>query len=251
MEVHHHPNLHHEKKKFREYFLEFLMIFLAVSMGFIAENMREGISDRAKEKEYIKNFIVDLKHDTASLREYINLNHTQIKGIDSILTLARQNISTPSNRQLFYTLNIRYMFIVYFFKNDDVTLSQLRNAGGYRLLQKDSVADKIAAYDQENIKIYDQEKAYDKSMFDAMGIVLQLIDMTVYHDTAYFKRGIPTGKELPPILNDPQKTMEFFNKAYFARQIIRTYTDYYLSEHIESSKELIAFLQKTYHLENE
>ena len=43
MEVHHHPDLHHEKKKWKEYFLEFLMIFLAVTLGFIAENIRESI----------------------------------------------------------------------------------------------------------------------------------------------------------------------------------------------------------------
>ena len=40
MEVHHHPNV--EKKNFKEYFLEFLMIFLAVTLGFFAENIREN-----------------------------------------------------------------------------------------------------------------------------------------------------------------------------------------------------------------
>ena len=44
MEVHHHPDLRHEKKNFREYILEFVMIFLAVTMGFFAENIRENIS---------------------------------------------------------------------------------------------------------------------------------------------------------------------------------------------------------------
>ena len=39
MEVHHHP--HVAKKNFKEYFLEFLMIFLAVTPGFVAENIRE------------------------------------------------------------------------------------------------------------------------------------------------------------------------------------------------------------------
>jgi hypothetical protein len=34
MEVHHHP--HVEKKGFKEYSLEFLMIFLSVTVGFIA-----------------------------------------------------------------------------------------------------------------------------------------------------------------------------------------------------------------------
>ena len=45
MEVHHHPDLHHNKKKGKEYFLEFLMIFLAVCMGFIAENVREHFTE--------------------------------------------------------------------------------------------------------------------------------------------------------------------------------------------------------------
>jgi hypothetical protein len=38
MEVHHYPQ--GEKKYFKDYFLEFLMIFLAVTLGFIAENIR-------------------------------------------------------------------------------------------------------------------------------------------------------------------------------------------------------------------
>jgi hypothetical protein len=37
MDVHHHPDLHHKKKNFKEYFLAFIMIFLAVTIGFIAE----------------------------------------------------------------------------------------------------------------------------------------------------------------------------------------------------------------------
>jgi hypothetical protein len=31
------------------------MIFLAVTLGFIAENVRENLSDSSKEKEYIIN----------------------------------------------------------------------------------------------------------------------------------------------------------------------------------------------------
>src|SRR5215471_21784226 len=51
MEVHHHP--HVEKKNFKEYFLEFVMIFLAVTLGFFAENIREHFVDKAHEQEYI------------------------------------------------------------------------------------------------------------------------------------------------------------------------------------------------------
>jgi len=43
MEMHHHPDLHRKKKNWKEYFLEFLMIFLAVTLGFFAETMRGWI----------------------------------------------------------------------------------------------------------------------------------------------------------------------------------------------------------------
>ena len=45
MEVQKHPRHVTRKKKSGEYFLEFLMIFLAVFLGFIAENIREHVVD--------------------------------------------------------------------------------------------------------------------------------------------------------------------------------------------------------------
>jgi hypothetical protein len=45
MEVHHHPDLNHAKKNWKGYFLEFLMIFLAVPLGFFAETIREHITE--------------------------------------------------------------------------------------------------------------------------------------------------------------------------------------------------------------
>src|SRR5579862_1592666 len=67
MEVHHHSDVHHKRKKFKEYFLEFLMIFLAVTMGFFAEQLRENFSQRSEEKEYIHSLYEDLSGDEVSL----------------------------------------------------------------------------------------------------------------------------------------------------------------------------------------
>jgi len=56
MEVRHHP--HVEKKNFKEYFLEFIMILLGVTLGFIAENIHEHYTKKANAREY--------KHDLIS-----------------------------------------------------------------------------------------------------------------------------------------------------------------------------------------
>jgi len=61
MEVHHHPDLHHKRKKAKEYFLEFFMIFLAVTLGFFAESLRESISDSNKEHEYMQSLLNDMR----------------------------------------------------------------------------------------------------------------------------------------------------------------------------------------------
>ena len=85
MEVHHHP--HVEKKGFKEYFLEFVMIFLAVTLGFIAENIREGITNRKKEKQYMVLLGQDLKKDTAALHYSIRRLNRDFSSEDSMISL--------------------------------------------------------------------------------------------------------------------------------------------------------------------
>ena len=55
MEIHHHP--HVEKKNFKEYLLEGLMIFLAVSMGFTAESIRERLVEKERDRFHDKKIL--------------------------------------------------------------------------------------------------------------------------------------------------------------------------------------------------
>src|ERR1700729_964926 len=82
MEVHHHP--HVEKKNFKEYFLEFLMIFLAVTMGFFAENIREYFSNNERVAQLSRQMVQELKNDTATLDYLIDFEAGQRKKADSI-----------------------------------------------------------------------------------------------------------------------------------------------------------------------
>jgi hypothetical protein len=65
MEVHHHPQTSHQPKPWKEYLLEGLMIFVAVTLGFFAENLREKISDSHRENEFAKALFAELKDDSA------------------------------------------------------------------------------------------------------------------------------------------------------------------------------------------
>ena len=89
MEVHHHPNV--EKKNFKEYFLEFLMIFLAVTMGFFAESLRENISRHEKEKQLMIMLVEDLKNDMQKLDSSIQKNTLKISSLDTLRKLIYQS----------------------------------------------------------------------------------------------------------------------------------------------------------------
>ena len=142
MEVHHHP--HVEKKNFKEYFLEFLMIFLAVTMGFFAENIREHISDKSKEKEYLSSMISELKYDTTKYNEtlkkifYIRplldslYKNVQNAGHFNFVLLGKWN--TPINET-----RLSYLPTM-------PTIQQLTSSGNLRLIQSKAVLDKILQY---------------------------------------------------------------------------------------------------------
>ena len=74
MEIHNHS--HTARKKWNHYFWEFLMLFLAVTLGFFVENQREHYIEHKREKAYIRSLIRDLKQDTANERIYLDKEST-------------------------------------------------------------------------------------------------------------------------------------------------------------------------------
>src|SRR3954469_1707223 len=84
MEVHHQPDQIHKKKRWKEYFLEFLMIFLAVTLGFLAENLREHISEQKRAEVFAQSLNADFKADTSSLHQLIFYTSEKIRMIDSL-----------------------------------------------------------------------------------------------------------------------------------------------------------------------
>lgn len=144
MEVHHHPDLHHKPKKWKEYFLEFLMIFLAVTMGFIAENIREHFVLKKHEKEYMVSLVRDLNNDIAGLTESEATVTRYVNRAYSILYLFKNANFKNTSSDIYYfgrTLGLRNLW-----RSNDGTIQQLTYSGGLRLIENKSVIDSIQDY---------------------------------------------------------------------------------------------------------
>src|SRR5215470_11318945 len=103
MEVHHHS--HTDKKKWTHYLWEFLMLFLAVFCGFLAENQREHMVESRREKQYMRSMIADLKADTAEINRQILLLNNFLNPVlkRSIELLYSENFSDSTIREMYDT----------------------------------------------------------------------------------------------------------------------------------------------------
>jgi hypothetical protein len=98
MEVHHHPEV--EKKGFKEYILEGLMIFLAVTMGFFAESIRENITNGEHVKQLSAQLVQDLKNDTVALHEIDSAEFLILKKTDTLINLLKQPMAKADIKRI-------------------------------------------------------------------------------------------------------------------------------------------------------
>jgi len=180
MEVHHHPDLHHKKKKLKEYILECLMIFVAVSLGFFAETIRENISEKHREKNYIVGLINNLQSDTSNLKGLISRNDSELKGIDTLMKISKNNFPNVSVQDSIFFYAMEYTFTLHIFQFNDLTLVQLRNAGGYSLIKTGKIADSIALYESKNENIKIQERFFTDSYLQTTATFKQIFDFTLF-----------------------------------------------------------------------
>ena len=147
MEVHHHahPAPGH-KKKWSHYFWEFLMLFLAVFAGFLAENQREHYVEHQREKQYIRSMIEDLQTDTLNLDEVITGLMRKSSRLDSVIRGYDEGTAKyDSVWAKVFLRSYRMGYPDYF--STDRTMQQLKNAGGLRLIRNEVAAKGIISYD--------------------------------------------------------------------------------------------------------
>ncbi len=147
MEVHKHPHHVTHKKKWTEYLLEFFMLFFAVFLGFVAENWREHIVERNREKQYMESLVKDLALDTLELSKGNKFRMQKIGALDSTINILAAH-NNPLVSLMVYNLTNKFYGSRSFFQNSG-TLDQLKNSGGLRLINNRKIVDSIEAYDQQ------------------------------------------------------------------------------------------------------
>src|ERR1051325_8627581 len=120
------------------------MLFLAVFLGFLAENLRENSVEKHRAKEYMRTLVEDLKADTANIQSTFNLATLMSQKLDSLVALVNKGIGNNDMATL-YRLHYESGRIVQV-DFEDRTSSQLKNSGSLRMVKDPKIADAIRSY---------------------------------------------------------------------------------------------------------
>jgi len=247
MEVHAHT--HTERKKWTHYLWEFLMLFFAVTLGFLVENQREHYIEHNREKQFISTMVEDLKSDTAQLSETIAYKKSKEKMLDSlIIYLSRADHQKYGNDIYYYARNVTRP---QYFSPNDRTIQQLKNSGALRLIRKLSISDSIMYYDQQLRYLFtlnEDERSIRDNFRDLIGSVF---DGKVFYtqidsvDFANYNR--PAGNPAL-ILQDAISINKVISSAQYLKTVIRGVR--VRQERIKNAAgQLLLFLQKEYRLQ--
>ncbi|HEY4324769.1 MAG TPA: hypothetical protein VGN20_12310 [Mucilaginibacter sp.] len=246
MEVHHHPEV--EKKGLKEYILEGLMIFLAVTMGFFAETIREHISEKAKGLEYIKSFAQDLRRDTANFSRLIAYDQTKAAALNSLASCSDAIKKKPGNAScLVPIIKVSLSNRNVSFTNG--TMQQLKNAGGFRLLNETD-KDSIMAYDYaQNAYLDFQATIFQESQDNLRNTFQRLWN---FDADAMLSLNPPQKVGKTPLLfsNDKALTNQFFNNLFFYNRVNNAQMST-LNKTKEHAVRLIRYFENKYDLKNE
>ena len=242
MEAHHHPgppNGH--KKKFVDFIKEGLMIFLAVFMGFLAENIREHLSDSKKEKQYVNSLLKDLKQDSAKLSDVIHGNVLLSKGQDSLITLLSDSVAVPGFTDKAYRLFFKYATSMQVFNSTDRTITQMISSGNLRLIENQPVADSISNY-YDKIKDVGTQTSLNNVAAD---------DCFQYAQNIFiFQYGLkPKSIHKKLITTDSGILTKYVNKLTEMRISEQYYAQADLKDLYKNCVNLIRFLRKEYELD--
>ena len=251
MEVHAHS--HTPRKKWTHYFWEFLMLFLAVFCGFLAENKREHIVEHKRAKVYAANLYEELKMDTASFRIIIDRNNDIIGKLDSFCLFGteKERYSVTNGMLYYYS---QFTTSVEFFASNNITIEQLKGSGNLRTMP-DEIAQKISSYSKK-LSTLENEYQLSRTEFEKIEtLFFKIFDgyttsrlltgpnsSTIISRDSVFKLNLP-------LINDDLKLMkEFIGWLKFESSIYNSQNSNFHLPLKQTAIELIELLKKEYHL---
>jgi hypothetical protein len=262
MEIHAHHLHKVPSHGWKHYLFEFLMLFLAVFCGFIAENQREHFVEKNRSKEYAKSLFGDLQSDTNEIRRGINQSNFIMTSIDSLISFTSKNKFTAAvpGSFYYYSWSATATFRIDWSKS---TIEQLVQSGALRYFEDKELVNMINYYYymQGIITAANQmDMTHRDKVLDLRNQILQSRFYSIFsrlNPDVNSERHLPTkeidslmSRSLPLQENAAQKMDEFINHCSDRRSRLNAIANSYYPAAERIAEDIFKRLSEDYHLKN-
>lgn len=248
METHAHHLHKAPGNRIWHYFFEFLMLFLAISLGFFVENKREQIVENHRENQYMRSLVKDLGQDISNIESFISNKESKNQIADTLTSLLLGSQYQKHTSMIYYCAR-RFSIVEFIFHMTDGTLMQLKNSGGLRLIQKKSVVDSLQSYFNLYQQYEDNRQLDFLQLRDYRETMIKMFDVRIFDRmiTNYPVITIPPGN--PPLLNNDRLIInDLLIRLQFSKRI-NLVNIKCTNELKGKARRLIDMVQKEYDLE--
>ncbi|MEI6739932.1 MAG: hypothetical protein WCK74_06435 [Gemmatimonadaceae bacterium] len=159
------------------------MMFLAITLGFFADNLRESRAERVQERVLIEQVLEDLLEDRLAADSNLALRDWREAKLDSLLLMHRQQTATTHTADFYYFAQIvrnRYLFVPH-----SGAFAQL-DGGGLKLVTNRTVLRAIQRYRSQLNEVEQmQQLEEDQTQRYRNGPILRLLDPTIVRDITH------------------------------------------------------------------
>ena len=245
MEIHAHT--HTERKKITHYLWEFLMLFLAVTLGFFVENQREHYVEHKREKQYMRSMIQDLQIDLKNIGLSQAEKERMVRFADSLTQLYIDG-SYQQNTGRFYYYARNFSTYQNLFIMTDGTLTQLMNSGGLRLIRKSEIVDSLQAYDNLFNQFRISQEREDRFLMEYRDIMVKILDVRTFSTMVKTYPDIDRPIGNPSLFKEDQQLInEMLMRVHIAKRN-KLASLHYLFRLKEKAASLIELIKKEYHI---
>ncbi len=246
MEVHAHS--HTPRKKWTHYFWEFLMLFLAVFCGFLAENQREHLVEHQREKQYMRSMLDDLKQDTAEIASALYQIDSTILPVQnrSLNILYLDKFPDSIVRSIHEVVPVAIKTFTFSFQQR--TSIQLKNSGNLRLVRKKEITDSLADYWYQCNHLETVLLAgYQETRSKAKEIMFSLFNFDNYTDKNSWSP-LVENRQLQFLSTDLSEFKKLGNYISNLKGQLSGPFKYALKDAYQRAVDLIELIQRKYHL---
>ena len=160
MEVHHHA--HTSRKKWTHYFWEFLMLFLAVFCGFLAEYQLEHKIERDRAKQFLRSMLVDVRTNIKILDSLLSQDQIIVANHDSLVNWLLRD-STSIDRAAFAKKMGAVWIRNYFVRKE--TYDQMKASGALRYVGNIEFLKKLMDYERINNFAQSRNEEFERKYY--------------------------------------------------------------------------------------